>query len=131
MEDLTQLRAELDDIDSRLLDLFGRRMDCAERVAEYKRAEGLPVLDRARERAKLNAIYGAAPDELKDYSTLLFSTLLELSRARQYSLLGSTDDTLERIHTACDTTDQLFPRSAFCQCPQIHFSFRREKGWWT
>lgn len=123
MEDLTQLRAELDDIDSRLLDLFGRRMDCAERVAEYKRAEGLPVLDRARERAKLNAIYGAAPDELKDYSTLLFSTLLELSRARQYSLLGSTDDTLERIHTACDTTDQLFPRSASVACQGVEGAY--------
>ncbi len=123
MEDLTQLRAELDDIDSRLLDLFGRRMDCAERVAEYKRAEGLPVLDRARERAKLNAIYGAAPDELKDYSTLLFSTLLELSRARQYSLLGSTDDTLERIQTAVDTTDQLFPRSASVACQGVEGAY--------
>ena len=123
MEDLTQLRAELDDIDSRLLDLFGRRMDCAERVAEYKRAEGLPVLDRARERAKLNAIYGAAPDELKDYSTLLFSTLLELSRARQYSLLGSTDDTLERIQSAVDTTEQLFPRSASVACQGVEGAY--------
>ena len=123
MEDLTQLRAELDDIDSRLLDLFGRRMDCAERVAEYKRAEGLPVLDRARERAKLNAIYGAAPDELKDYSTLLFSTLLELSRARQYSLLGSTDDTLERIQAAVDTTEQLFPRSASVACQGVEGAY--------
>ena len=123
MEDLTTLRKELDDIDKRILDLFARRMDCSERVAEYKRAEGLAVLDRARERAKLNSIYSAAPDELKDYSTLLFSTLLELSRARQYTLLGSTDDTLERIQAAYETTDQLFPRSASVACQGVEGAY--------
>ncbi len=53
MEDLQALRGQIDDIDRQLVDLFRRRMDVTYRVGEYKRAQGIPVLDEARERAVL------------------------------------------------------------------------------
>ena len=56
MEDLSDIRHEIDDIDNAILDLFQQRMDCAERVAAYKRANNLLVLDRSRERAHMAAL---------------------------------------------------------------------------
>ncbi|GGF29314.1 hypothetical protein GCM10011611_39210 [Aliidongia dinghuensis] len=41
--DLTELRRLIDDIDDRLLDLLAERIAVAERVADYKRATGIPV----------------------------------------------------------------------------------------
>ena len=47
--DLSQIRKEIDDIDSQLLPLFLRRMRCAEQVAQVKKKQGLPVFNAQRE----------------------------------------------------------------------------------
>ena len=46
--DLMELREQINEIDSEMLKLFLRRMEVAENVAEYKRQNGLPVLDAER-----------------------------------------------------------------------------------
>ena len=40
MEDLLQLRQEIDEIDQEMVRLFEKRMDVSRRVAEYKIANG-------------------------------------------------------------------------------------------
>lgn len=47
-ESLAQMRAEIDAIDSELIALLARRMDVARRIGDYKRAEGLPVVQTER-----------------------------------------------------------------------------------
>lgn len=59
MEDLNELRKEIDTIDKAMVDLFEKRMDVSRRVAEYKIANGKKVLDREREQQKLESL-GAA-----------------------------------------------------------------------
>ena len=49
MEDLLQLRQEIDEIDQEMVRLFEKRMDVSRRVAEYKIANGKKILDRGRE----------------------------------------------------------------------------------
>ena len=46
--DLMELREQINEIDAQMLDLFLRRMQVSSNVAEYKRKNGLPVLDAAR-----------------------------------------------------------------------------------
>lgn len=47
-ESLAQMRAEIHAIDSEIIALLGRRMDVARRIGDYKRAEGLPVVQSER-----------------------------------------------------------------------------------
>ncbi len=49
--ELEQARREIDAVDAEMAALFCRRMDAVRRVAAYKQARGLPVLDAAREEA--------------------------------------------------------------------------------
>ena len=84
--DLNQIRKRIDEIDDEMLSLFLERMECAEEVAEYKKANGLPILNRAREREILSKVREKAGDK-ELYAHQLFSTLMELSKASQAELL--------------------------------------------
>ena len=44
-----ELRSEIDRIDREMIKLFEQRMKITAEIAEYKRANNIPVLDRARE----------------------------------------------------------------------------------
>ena len=50
MRELSEIRADLDRIDTSILGLFQERMACADEVAAYKSAHNLPILDKTRER---------------------------------------------------------------------------------
>ena len=86
--ELDAIRAEIDGLDRRILELFVRRMDCAKRVAAYKIENGLPVLNARRENEILGKI-GDAAGEYGFAAKMVFSTLMEASRALQHDLLGS------------------------------------------
>ena len=53
MATLEELRAQLDQIDDQITDLYQKRMDVCEQVGEYKVKAGRKVYDRQREKAKL------------------------------------------------------------------------------
>ena len=46
--DLNDYRKEIDRIDDQLIALFAQRMETAEKIAEYKKANGLRVLEIGR-----------------------------------------------------------------------------------
>lgn len=52
--ELQELRNEINRIDDEMLALLGRRLAVCRSIAEYKRANGLPVRDAARETKKLH-----------------------------------------------------------------------------
>ena len=74
INDINDIRKEIDEIDKELVDLYIRRMNCSARVAEYKREHGMPVLDASRERALLNKISELSGSELEGYTRTLYST---------------------------------------------------------
>lgn len=88
MRDLSEIRADIDRIDNEIIKLFKERMDCAKDVGIYKSAKDIPVLNEARENEILNAVeekggeYGA-------YARLLYSNIMELSRALQHNIVES------------------------------------------
>ena len=90
--DLNDYRQQIDEIDEELLQLFVRRMEIAAGIAAYKKENELPVLDRRREREKLQAIAEKTPEPLQDGAVRLYSLLFELSRSYQNRLLGTESE---------------------------------------
>lgn len=86
MDDLHTLRAQIDDIDRQLTELFARRMAVADQVGAYKAAHGLPVLDWEREAQLLAHRAALVEEDLREDVTALFETILTLSRRRQQAL---------------------------------------------
>ena len=117
--DIKNLRENIDTIDKKLTELFSKRMDVAAKIAEYKREKGLPVLDPVRERVKLSEISDMTPEELRDYSEILYSIIFELSRDYQSRILGNGSDLTAKIENSIENTPRLFPEQAFVACQGV------------
>lgn len=82
MSRLSELRAEIEQIDGALLDLICERVAVAQQVASAKRAAGLPVLDPGREAkvvrraATFAREHGMEEEDVRD----LFWSLIGLTR---------------------------------------------------
>ena len=81
--ELTELRREIDAIDDQLVSLFCQRMEIASRIAEYKKANDLPILVPSREQEKLEAVAGKAGPEMDPYIRSLYVEIMKLSRLYQ------------------------------------------------
>lgn len=60
--ELEQIRANIDDVDRRLIALLAERAQLVESVIRYKRVHRMPVVDRAREDRMLSRIADVAKD---------------------------------------------------------------------
>ena len=76
---LTSLRAELGQLDERLLDTIRARIECCMRIAEYKRDHDVPMMQpqrfaAAQDRAAAFArVHGVTPDFLRAFYELMIS----------------------------------------------------------
>lgn len=88
--DLGEIRKELDAIDAKIAALYEERMETCKKVAEYKIETGKPILDRAREEAKLKQVASLVSDDFnKQGIEELFQQIMSMSRKLQYQLLNS------------------------------------------
>lgn len=91
MRDITEIRNEIDEIDSELIKLFERRMKISEQVAAYKRENGLPTLNEAREKEVIKKAEAALDDAaFAPYANSFFKCLMDLSKEYQKSI-NNTD----------------------------------------
>lgn len=93
---LNELRNQIDKIDDQLLQLLLQRMAVSKSVAEFKIANGLPVLNSGRETEILNAV-GEKGGEYGDGMKIVFSTIMDVSRATQHQIIGGGNDLRQRI----------------------------------
>ena len=124
--DLNDYRKEIDRIDDQLIALFAQRMETAEKIAEYKKANGLRVLDARREKEKMREILDKTPDDLREYVSSLYSLIFELSRSRQSCLLGTKGDLPAKIAEAIEKTPQLFPEDAAVACQGVEGAYSEQ-----
>ena len=117
MKDITELRAEIDAVDSQIIELFRKRMEISEGVAAYKQAVGKPIYDPERERQKLVKIAKEAGPDLRTGAIMLFSTLFELSSAHQMKVMNKRTALTEQVRHAIDHSPKRFPEypSVACQ----------------
>ncbi len=99
MDDLQNIRKEINSIDRELLKLFEKRMRCSIRVAEYKKENGIPIFNEEREKEILDR---AEKDggEFGYAARLLFSNIMELSRGIQHDIMGSGKEIRREISEA-------------------------------
>jgi chorismate mutase / prephenate dehydratase len=91
MEDLSKLREDIDLIDSELVKLFEKRMETVLKVAEYKKANKMEILNSSREETVIRKAQELLKN--KDFSEELarfFTSLMEGSRRIQAEYLNSS-----------------------------------------
>lgn len=86
---LEELRKTIDAVDRKILDLFKDRMTVSAEIARFKKANGMAVLDVDREKDKLDKIAKNVEDELAAYTSKLYLTLADLSKAYQRELFDA------------------------------------------
>ena len=84
---LDELRKQIDRTDQMLLTSFVTRMRISANIAEYKKKNGLQVMDAAREQEKLDEIRKLAPSDMEDYCVMLYNKVMELSREFQQKII--------------------------------------------
>lgn len=92
--DLKQLRDNIDMIDSQILSLFLDRMELCRSVAEYKKANALPVFQGGREDEVIRRIREQTGDaNLENGTAALFTTIMDISKHLQnQALLDNAPD---------------------------------------
>ena len=90
MNQLEQARIEINKIDEQMAVLFERRMQAAEQVAAYKKQQGLPIFDKAREQAVIEKNLSRIQNQAYcPYSPAFLQHLKDLSKEYQATLLNA------------------------------------------
>ncbi len=121
--DLQDLRNEIDSIDKELVELFLRRMEVAAQVADYKKANDLPIFVPSREREKLRNVAQQAGADMANYTKVLYSMIFELSRSYQSKRNLLTSPLHNQIAQAIENTPQLFPQQAMVACQGVEGAY--------
>lgn len=121
--DLTELRKEIDNIDSELVRLFTARMNVAAQVADYKKENNLPIYVPARERAVLQDVAEKAGPEMANYTRVLYSMLFELSRSYQSKRNTEVTALYKQITESIENTPKLFPQAPMVACQGVEGAY--------
>ena len=121
--DLQDYRKEIDAIDDELVRLFGKRMDIAAKIADYKKEQGLPIHVPAREREKLVDVAAKAGPEMANYTRVLYSMLFELSRSYQSKRNSVLTQQYHDILASIENTPKLFPQQTMVACQGVEGAF--------
>ena len=121
--DLSEIRQQIDGIDQELVRLFCQRMNLSAQVADYKKANNLPIFVPARERAILQKVAELAGPEMENYTRVLYSMLFELSRSYQSKRNGEMSELYKSISKAIDETPKLFPQAPIVACQGVEGAY--------
>ena len=109
--ELNNLRENIDEIDSKLVELIEKRMEVSEEIARAKISMGKKVLDKEREQEKIQKVESLATESRnRDSVGELFGKIMEVSRKRQYEVmrasgLSASDEADDRLILFCNGTD--------------------------
>ena len=124
--DIKDLREQIDSIDNQITDLFCKRMQVAENIAEYKTQNNLPVHDGERERKLLARVYDNSDSEVAGYTKVLFSTIMDLSKSYQNKKLLKESELGKKIKSAVEETQKVFPTRARVACQGVEGAYSQK-----
>lgn len=119
--DIESLRNEIDKTDDGIVELFKKRMRICGDVAEYKKQNNKPVCDSQRERELLKKVEKQG-EEFGDYTKVLFSTIMDLSRSYQYKCILPETELMKNLKKAAANI-LLFPTKAVVACQGIEGAY--------
>ena len=121
--DLTEIRGQIDSIDNQLVELFCQRMALSSQVAQYKKANNLPIFVPGRERAILQKVAEKAGPEMAEYTRVLYTMLFELSRSYQSKLNDERTSLYHHVTAAIENTPKLFPQTPMVACQGVEGAY--------
>ena len=98
-------------------------MNLSAQVADYKKANNLPIFVPARERAILQKVAQMAGPEMENYTRVLYSMLFELSRSYQSKRNGEISPLYQTISQAIEHTPKLFPQNPIVACQGVEGAY--------
>lgn len=123
MIDINESREKIDAIDRQIVELFKERMGVAIDIAEYKKAMGKATLDESRERALLTKVSNLAGEELSNYTRVLYSMIMEISKSHQHNIIYPNSELGDQVDEALDNTSKLFPPMASVACQGVEGAY--------
>lgn len=81
---LDDLREQINGIDEQIAELFLKRMELCLDVSRFKIENNMPIFQGGREKFILDKMADMFPDELKSSSQVLYQTIMDISKCRQY-----------------------------------------------
>ena len=100
--ELSDIRKEIDQIDAQLLPLLTARMECAKKVAVYKKEHQIPVLNSFREEEILDRVEKET-GEYGGTARVIFSAIMSQSRALQHQMLSAGKPLRQLLQNARET----------------------------
>ncbi|MBR3791594.1 MAG: chorismate mutase [Clostridia bacterium] len=84
---LEEARKIINEVDTKMAELFTRRMKAAEMVFDYKKEHGLPILDQKRENEIIEKNSAMIKDDtIREYYIDYIKNLMSISRAYQHRM---------------------------------------------
>lgn len=84
--DIEKKRAEIDEIDAYLTKLFLRRMQICGEIGHYKKDNDIRVYDEEREKEVFAKVKAMTPENMQEYTELLYETVIGLANAYQLEI---------------------------------------------
>jgi len=120
---LDDLRVEIDSIDDSIVGLLEKRMKVSEKIAETKRENNLPILDRTREREKLMELSKKSQPEMEAYTRILYSLLFDMSKEHQQKQTKKNSVVYNSFKDALEKTPEEFPKNETIACQGIEGAY--------
>ena len=121
--ELKDIREQIDSIDEQLVQLFVKRMNLSAQVADYKKANNMPIHVPAREREILKDVAAKAGPEMANYTRVLYSMLFELSKSYQSKRNTDITPLYQTITDSIENTNKLFPQEAMVACQGVEGAY--------
>ena len=121
--ELKDLRNQIDEIDNELVGLFTKRMEISAQVADYKKANNMPIHVPAREREILQEVAKKAGQDMENYARVLYSMIFELSRSYQSKRNLGTTELYKTITDSIENTPKLFPQTPMVACQGVEGAY--------
>ncbi|MBR5527803.1 MAG: chorismate mutase [Clostridia bacterium] len=120
--DLEKIRSAINDVDSKIVELYETRLALCDEVAEFKRRTGKAVLDRAREEQLLSRLSQIASPENRSAVTGLYKRILEISRSRQSAKITEPSRVIASLTEKCGE-NAVFPGFADVACQGVEGAY--------
>ena len=121
--ELKELRDQIDTIDDELVSLFTKRMELSAQIADYKKANRMPIHVPSREREILQEVAAKAGPEMSNYARVLYSMIFELSRSYQSKRNTTVTQLYKTITKSIENTPKLFPRAPMVACQGVEGAY--------
>ncbi len=127
MTELDKAREIINRVDKEMGALFQQRMDAVRMVARYKKENGLPIENTARESAVIeNNVKNITDDDYKSYYTNFLKNNMELAKSFQHRLLDGMRVAFSGVNGAFAdiAAKRIFPDSNRVAYPDFKSAYR-------